>query len=205
MGFKLLLANPSEDVRAIFRRESIFEGQHPNVQVFPDLDRALEWSEDEILAAQHLASSGEAAPIVNVLRRIFDDPSDAVQFRRILEPYEFEEGTELVEQGALSDDLFYIESGQVMIRLSLPDGSEMRVRTMDAGTFVGEVAFYLGVPRSASVVGTRRGRAYRVSRASIEKLRARQPRVATAFHEYMARTLADKLVDTTRLLSVLRT
>jgi CRP-like cAMP-binding protein len=76
---------------------------------------------------------------------------------------------------------------------------------MDAGTVVGEIAFYLGLPRSASVIGSERGRAYRLSRESLAKLRGKKPEMAARFHEYMARMLADKLLDTTRLLSVLKT
>jgi SulP family sulfate permease len=61
------------------------------------------------------------------------------------------------------------------------------------------------LPRSASVIGSERGRAYRLSRENLGKLRSEKPEMAARFHEYMARMLADKLLDTTRLLSVLKT
>jgi SulP family sulfate permease len=203
--FKVLLANPSEAVATIFRRESLYESQHRNVRVFPDMDRALEWSENGILAARQLAAEGLMMPIEATLDSIFPQPREAAEFRRFLEPRHFDKDELLVEQGTESDDLFFVESGQVMVCLSLPDGKQMRIRTMNAGTVVGEGAFYLGVPRSASVIGVTGGRAYRLSRESLEKLKVQDPHIATTFHEYMARMLADKLADTTRLLSVLKT
>jgi SulP family sulfate permease len=203
--FKVLFANTSETVATIFHRENLYEGQHRNVRVFPDMDRALEWSENAILAAHQLAAEGLMMPIEVTLDSIFPEPREATEFRRFLEARHFNKDELLVEQGTESDDLFFVESGQVMVCLALPDGGQMRIRTMNAGTVVGEVAFYLGVPRSASVVGVTAGRAYRLSRESLEKLKVQDPHIATTFHEYMARMLADKLADTTRLLSVLKT
>jgi SulP family sulfate permease len=204
MDFTLLFTNLSDSIGTMFQREGIFEGQHDNVRVFSDLDRALEWCENEILTAHRLTPSGYEVPIETIVREIFAAPDDAFEFRRMLRVCNFTPGDVLIEQGARSDDLFIVESGQVMISLRLPDASEIRVRTMDAGTVIGELAFYLSVPRSASVIGTRAGRAYRLSRSALATLEADHPRVATEFHARMARTMADKLLDTTRLLSVLK-
>jgi sulfate permease, SulP family len=204
-NFRLVLTDLADETKSLLRRENIYEGAHKNIRVFPDLDRALEWSENEILAKQELLVSSLLVPIEATLESIFPKPSEAQEFRSFLQSFDFVKGDALIQEGAESDDLFFIESGQVMVVLALPDGAEMRLRTMDAGTVVGEIAFYLGLPRSASVVGAERGRAYRLSRQSLGKLRSEKPEMAARFHEYMARMLADKLLDTTRLLSVLKT
>ncbi len=203
-NFRLVLSNLADETKALLRREHIYEGEHKNIRVFPDLDRALEWSENEILAKQELLVSSLLVPIEATLESIFPETAEAQEFRSFLESLDFVKGDALIREGAESDDLFFIESGQVMVVLALPDGAEMRLRTMDAGTVVGEIAFYLGLPRSASVIGSERGRAYRLSRENLGKLRSKKPEMAARFHEYMARMLADKLLDTTRLLSVLK-
>jgi SulP family sulfate permease len=203
--FRLVLSNLADETKMLLRREHIYEGEHKNIRVFPDLDRALEWSENEILAKQELLVTSLLVPIEATLESIFPRVEEAQEFRSFLDSLDFVKGDALIREGAQSDDVFFIESGQVMVVLALPDGGEMRLRTMDAGTVVGEIAFYLGLPRSASVIGSERGRAYRLSRESLAKLRGKKPEMAARFHEYMARMLADKLLDTTRLLSVLKT
>ena len=60
-------------------------------------------------------------------------------------------GGELIEQGDRSDALLYIAAGRVEVQLELPDGRVIRVRAYEAGTLVGEIAFYTGAsarPRS---------------------------------------------------------
>ena len=57
----------------------------------------------------------------------------------------------LVLQGDPSKELFFIESGKVKVIVELDNGRTMRVRTMGAGTVVGEIGLYLvrnGSPRS---------------------------------------------------------
>jgi CRP-like cAMP-binding protein len=86
----------------------------------------------------------------------------------------------------------------------LVDGDQrVRLATAGEGAIVGEVAFYLGVPRSASVIAESDMVAWRFSRASLDRLRAAEPEIAARFHEGIAAMLADRPTRTNRLIQLL--
>jgi SulP family sulfate permease len=201
-GFTVLLASVSAQVIAMFRREGLLAAEG-TVRVLPDLDHALEWSEDRLLERERLAILDAVVPIEQTLAMVFPDPADRTVFERHLAPYEFDAGKTLITQGADSDDLLFLESGRVEVRLELAGRAVLWLRAMEAGTVVGEIAFYLGLPRSASVVATQPGRAYLLTRAALAQIERERPRVATVFHQHMARLIAGKLNDTNTTLSAL--
>ena len=201
-GFTVLLASVPAQVIAMFRREGLFAADG-TVQVLPDLDHALEWSEDRLLERERLAPLEAVVTIERTLAMVFPDPADRTVFERHLAPYEFDAGETLITQGADSDDLLFLESGRVEVRLELAGRAALRLRAMEPGTVVGEIAFYAGLPRSASVVATVPGRAYRLTRAGLAQIERERPRVAAAFHHHMARLIAGKLNDSNTTLGVL--
>ena len=71
---------------------------------------------------------------------------------------------------------------------------------MGAGTVVGEIAVYLQLPRSASVVAIEDTVAVRLSGKTLAALRRENPSGAALLHAYLARQLAEKLTATTRQL-----
>jgi len=201
-GFTVLLASVPVQVIAMFRREGLLAAEG-SVRVLPDLDRALEWSENRLLERERLAPLDAVVPIERTLALVFPDPADRTVFERHLAPYEFDAGETLITQGADSDDLQFLESGRVEVRLEVAGRAALRLRAMEPGTVVGEIAFYLGLPRSASIVATRPGRAWRLTRAALEQIERERVRVATLFHQHMARLIAGKLNDTNTTLGTL--
>ena len=201
-GFTVLLASMRAPVITTFRREGLLTAEGV-VRILPDLDRALEWSENRLLEGERLAAPDAVAPIDRMLATVFAEPADGSLFRRHLVPYEFAAGDTLIAQGADSDDLLFLESGQVEVRLELAGRTPLRLRAMAPGTVVGEIAFYLGLPRSASVVATQPGRAWRLTRPALEQIELERPRLATLFHQHMARLIAGKLNDTNTTLGAL--
>jgi SulP family sulfate permease len=79
----------------------------------------------------------------------------------------------------------------------------MRLRTVLPGVVVGEIAMYTGVPRTADVVAETPRVVLRLSRASIERMEAAEPELAAALHRWLARTLAERLSDTSRAFDAL--
>ena len=69
---------------------------------------------------------------------------------------------------------------------------------MGAGTVVGEIALYLKLPRSASVIASGETVAIRLSGDSLLAMEEEEPRAAALLHAFMARELADKLVGATQ-------
>jgi SulP family sulfate permease len=156
------------------------------VRVFPDLDHGLEWCEAELLAT--------GAPSATAMNRAHEI---IVRLGAYLERIEVPAGHEVYRKGEESKDLLLIESGELEAWLTLADGRVMRLRTMGAGNVVGESGLYLGARRSASVRATRASVLHRLSSEALDRMNREAPELAAALHQFVARLLAERLVNTT--------
>jgi SulP family sulfate permease len=199
-GFTILLAAAPDMVRETLRREGIIEEPERRVRPFPDLDHALEWAEDQVLVAAGALPAGAADAMAQPLAAMFNAPEDRAIFLRDLERHDYMPGEVLIHQGERSDSMLFIGLGRVEVRLRQPDGRTIRVRTFESGTVVGEIAFYLGLPRSASVVAVEPTTAYRLTHETLTELSLTSPRLVAELHAYMARVIAQRLNDTTQML-----
>jgi SulP family sulfate permease len=68
---------------------------------------------------------------------------------------------------------------------------------------VGEVALYLGSPRTADVVAETPSVVLRLRRAVIDRMEAEEPELAAALHRRLAETLAERVRDSMRAYSAL--
>ena len=95
----------------------------------------------------------------------------------------------------LSYSPILVESGQVTVLLGTWTGQQARLRTMGAGTVVGEMGLFLGSPRSASVVTHGPSRLYCLTKEKLEKLERDDPQLASAFHLHVIRLLSQRLAN----------
>ncbi|HEX9122165.1 MAG TPA: cyclic nucleotide-binding domain-containing protein [Actinomycetota bacterium] len=79
----------------------------------------------------------------------------------------FAPGEEIVEQGAIGDAFYAISSGQV----DVIESGEYR-QTLGPGSYFGEIALLLDVPRTATVTARTPVRAFRLERAGFDRLLA---------------------------------
>ena len=112
-------------------------------------------------------------------------------------------GEVLIGQGDPSDALYWIERGQVSALLELGDGQQLRLRTMGAGTMVGELGLYLGVPRTASVITDQPTTYFRLTRDTLHEMRRHDPALASALDEFMLHLLAERLVSLNKTVEAL--
>ncbi|MYE77379.1 MAG: hypothetical protein F4243_00020 [Chloroflexi bacterium] len=71
---------------------------------------------------------------------------------------------------------------------------------MTAGVVIGEVGFYLGEARSASIVATEAGVLQRLSHESLRRMGSEDPQTATAVHVLIASILSERLSTTNQLV-----
>jgi SulP family sulfate permease len=180
-------AQPAEAPRADKRRP---------ICLFSDLDHGLEWCEDQLLS-----SNTESRPGTDVLSREIDSINHhrelVARILGYLERLDTPAGFELFRHGERSNDLYLIESGELEAWIELADGRIKRLRTMGPGSVVGESALYLGGARSASVSTTRPSTLYRLTMPALERMTHEAPRLAASFHQFVAKMLAERLVNTT--------
>ena len=115
------------------------------------------------------------------------------QLMRILKRQEVEAGYCLIRQGSPAEDLYFLESGQITAQLETPDRGPFRLATMRAGQVVGEVGFYLGHERTASVVAEKPSTIYSLTKEGLRVLEETDPEAASAFHQVIARLLAERV------------
>jgi SulP family sulfate permease len=166
---------------------------------FPDLDHGLEWCEDQLLTAARL---GEPATAAMPWDHTFPAPMRE-RVRRYVERVDVQRGKHLIRQGEQANDLYFIESGQFSVSLEVHDGQTVRLRKIGPGTVLGELGLYLGATRSASVVADEASTVYRLRGSALRQMKETDPELASAFHEYMARLLAERLLHTNKILEAI--
>jgi SulP family sulfate permease len=193
-GFEVVFAGVRDPVQRQLLRGGVVASDGI-VRFEPDLDRGLQRCEDVLLegADQVVAADGSSEALIDLPAGLWP----------YLERRSLPEGTVLIRQGDPPDDLFVLESGRLRVELTTPEGTRIRLRSMRPGVVVGEIALYTGVPRTADVVAETPSVVLRLSRASIERMEAADPELAAALHQWLARTLAERLSDSLRAFDAL--
>jgi glutaminase len=115
-----------------------------NVATFEELDRALEFFEDQLTgdtAAPTLLSLADHGVLHNI------SSADLEMLEDLLEQRSFAAGDYLMRSGEVVGELLLITSGVVSETVELPDGAARRVATVTAGMTIGELALLTGGPR----------------------------------------------------------
>jgi SulP family sulfate permease len=201
-NFILVLTGLSDSVRRQLDQGGLPVADLPEVRLFAELDRGVEWCENQLLEARVAAVPESSDALPALLREGLGESLDPERLMDYLEVREVDAGEELIRQGDVSDDLYFLESGRLTAQLIGPDGEPVRLQTMGPGTMVGEVSLYLGT-RTASVVSEEPSRLRRLTRENLEAMERRDPDLAAALHRLLARLLASRLADAQRTVRAL--
>jgi SulP family sulfate permease len=215
-GFKLVFTQMTTELQHQLERAVFAEENRGVYGIFPDQDHGIEWCENQILTAENVLPAEEKQPLFTYLEKSFPKTIDVAKIMAYLERKEVGEGYCLMRQGEASDGLYFIESGQVIAQISTKGdpqdepvrfepgyGKTIRLRAMRAGTVVGEVSMYLGIPRTASAVTSKTSTLYHLSSEALRRMEEEDPELASAFHQFIARLLAERLSDNARTIQAL--
>ncbi|MBP6682307.1 MAG: SLC26A/SulP transporter family protein [Halioglobus sp.] len=173
------------------------------IQIMPDLDRGIEWCEERMLREQALED--DHLGIMEQLATYLPAPGDHLILAEYFEHRVVEPGDVLAEQGAPSDEMFLLQSCSASVYLDAGSGTRHRIRRADSGTVFGEVGFYLGTPRTASVIVDNGGDLYVLCQAANARLEQEHPQIAGALHKFMIRVITRRLQLTTTTLQAVLT
>jgi len=201
--FIILAASVPVEIQNSFRGAGLLEEGPSQIRLFRDRDFSIEWCEDDILKKEIADNRREVRSLPEILNDLHPWQADTTALLGFLERLEVGKNHYLILQGDPSHDLFFIESGKVRVVVELDNGRTMRVRTMEAGTVVGEIGLYLDQPRVASVVTEEPCVIYRLSGDSLQKMEKENPVLAAAFHEFMVRVLAERVTQQNRTMRAL--
>lgn len=176
---------------------ALFQGEaEDGWRTFPDLDHAVEWCEEQLLAEQDEAGEG-------VTGALPDSTAELGALAAHMEPRTVEAGEYLIRQGERPGGLYFLHTGRLTAQLEYPDGRTVRLRKMQPGVFVGELSLYAGALASASVLADCSSTVFCLPATELARLEQDEPAVAAAFHKRVAQLTSERLLDATQTLSVL--
>jgi SulP family sulfate permease len=201
-GFSLIITEPSAEISRQLRSCGFCDNEEL-ARLYPNLDRGIEWCENELLENAGEAPDGLAPPMLKQLELILPEVAHLQALMAYFERIDVEEGEYLMKQGDRPDSLYIIESGQVTAQLESPHRPPVRLETMGAGRIFGELGFYLGQERTAAIVVDTPGTVFRLTLDNLHEMERSDPEAASHLHQIVIRLLSERvthLVDTVNAL-----
>jgi SulP family sulfate permease len=203
-GIGLVFSNMSKEGRLQFKAGGFEDAGAGSVRFIYDTDHALEWCEDQLLAAAALATDITSVTIEDQLKALIADSAAVTILIRYLEPQELEAGQYLIKQGDAPDDLYFIESGQVSALIETSGRDQIRLETMRGGQVLGEIGFYLDVDRTASVIADKPSKLYRLTKTQLERMEEENPEAVLALQQSIIKLLAERVARLTETVNALQ-
>ncbi len=159
-GGRMLFSAAPPGLEAQMRRAGDEAGR---ALFFPDLDRTLEWCEEEILARFREELAGEQGAREQLFDRSVDDlmarleaaerfEALAERLRPHLEARRAEPGEVVLAQGQAPGGVFLLESGQAEEVRELESGATVRLRALGAGDLAGRTGAGASLAATASLM-----------------------------------------------------
>ncbi|MEB3230411.1 MAG: SulP family inorganic anion transporter [Leptolyngbyaceae bacterium] len=189
--FTLVLTNLLPELEAELGQGITLESKR--CQIFPDLDRGLEWCEQQILQEHH-ALTLPPSTLAEHLEKRFLTPEQTKRFMPYLTAHCLPAGNYLFHQGELRRQLYFIESGQVSVLLELEDGRTKRLQTCSSGQLLGEMRFFEKMPLSTSVRTDTDCTVYSLSRDAFDQMQQDAPDLIRALQRHIVELLCESLI-----------
>ncbi|MGE0490743.1 MAG: SulP family inorganic anion transporter [Vulcanimicrobiota bacterium] len=160
---------------------------------FQDRDRALEWSEVEVLKAEASADGAYHQHALKELELFADfGPSEFEAVRSAMTEVDLNQGDFLFRVGDPGDSLFIITAGAVHLFLGdQPDNG--RLSHFGPGAVIGEVSMLMNETRQSSAVVDLPLKAFCLNRDSLEQLQRQHPQAAGRLLWMLGGELAERI------------
>ncbi len=171
---------------------------------FLDMDRALEYAEDQILCGELIETPDRqyALSEMDIFAGFSEKEIKIVESRLVLENYM--SGDVIIREGDRDRDLFMLARGMVSVKMQLQNNRrERRLNSITAGVTFGEIALLDNKPRSADVVTESDVTIYRLTYDKFLDLQQSEPNVANKLILNMALNLSTRLRLNTEEIKVL--
>jgi SulP family sulfate permease len=200
LGVKLVLVHMSAMVEKALRSGEFISKE---VNVVPELDHALEWCENELIA-QHQGLEQEEANLRDWFTQILDSEDDAEELTRRCQRVEVEAGDIIVRAGDDADSMLFILDGRVGIMMANDAGRSTRLRSLGRYTTIGEMGLVSHVPRSATIQAETSSVLYVLNRHQFDAIKSEHPELSHKLLTYFVSILAERLSFASRTIAVLR-
>lgn len=200
LGVELILVHLSAAAEKVLR-SSDFIGE--GVVIIPELDHALEWCENELIA-QHQGLAQEEASLRDWFAGILDSEDDADALIRRCQRIEVAAGEVIVQAGDPADSMHFILDGRVGIMIPAEDDRTTRVRSLGRYTTIGEMGLVSQAPRSATIQAEVDSVLYVLNMHQFEAIKDEDPALSHKLLTYFVSIMAERLTFANRTIAVLR-
>ncbi len=118
-----------------------------------------------------------------------------------LQPLGLGQGQRVIEQGAVDRTLYLVESGTLSVHFE-DDKGRARLALVEAGSAVGEGAFFSRLPRTATVQAATPAKLWCITPIRFTELSNRQPAVALEIAMALGSLVSRRLMSTQRRVAV---
>ena len=199
-GITVVYASLSRANQALLEGGGVItvKGRH---RAFADLNDALAWCEERVLAAHNVAGGMDVEGFEAWLQQQIGGQAHASELLTYLERKDTADSQVLYHEGEAADTIDLVAVGNLAIDIARPGGEFLRVRRYMKHTVVGEMGFVRGSVRSATVRSSGPATVFTLTRASYERMRRERPDLAVAFDGFVMRTMADRVDQANRALT----
>lgn len=169
--------------------------------IFEDVDRAIEWAEDELLQ-EHSQASGADQEIslaeASILANF--DGGEIATLNHYMTRTSHAAGSIIFRQGDPGRELFIITQGTASAHLTQQNDGNIRLVTFSPGTIFGELAILDGAPRSATIIADSNLVAHVLPADAFVKLSREHPPIAIKLLASLGRELSARLRQANRTI-----
>jgi sulfate permease, SulP family len=162
------------------------------VDIFPDVDRAIERAEDDLLRS-HEQLSVEEIPLAEAGLFAGFDPADLTTVVSQMTRKHYDKGGVVFRENDPGDELLIVTRGAASAYLHLANGANVRLATFAPGTVFGELAILDQKPRSASVFADSELVCYALTKEAYAALAEKAPSAANRLIAAIGRELSGRL------------
>ena len=171
--------------------------------IFPDIDRAIEWAENSLLYAQPQPHRDEI-PLAEIGLFAKFNSMDLAAIESHLQRTSYQQGDIIFREGDPGEEVFIVTKGTASAFLQSPN-SAIRLATFAPGTVFGELAILDAGPRSATVVADEDLVCLVLTMSKYTALMEKHPSVAMRILAAIGRELSGRLRTANRTIHQLET
>jgi SulP family sulfate permease len=199
-GIKLVLVHLPAAAEKTLRSSEFLSDE---ISIVAELDHALEWCENEIIA-QHQGLEQEEASLRDWFTQLLGTEHDAAELMHRCQRIEVEAGEIIVRAGDAADSMHFILDGRVGIMIPAGEGRTTRVRSLGRYTTIGEMGLVSHAPRSATIQAEVASVLYVLHADQFEAIKTDDPALSQKLLTYFVSVMAERLTFANRMIGVLR-
>jgi SulP family sulfate permease len=196
---QIVLVNLTSELQRAFRTAHFISH---DIIIAPDLDRALESCEQQIIEA-HRSGGDDAGSLRTWLTEALGDAQLADRLTEHCRRLEVHEDDVIAREGDAASSMHFILEGRIGIVVDVGDGRTMRVRSLGRHTTIGEMGLITGRRRSATIIAEAESVLFELTAEAYARIKKDEPALGQALLGYIVAVMSERLTFANRAVGVL--